>query len=240
MERGRRDAFDDILRFWFDRGVAGFRIDVAHGIVKDRELRDNPDPAVSTYNANRDEVHDVLRRWRAARRRLRARAVLLGETWVMELDRLARFYGRGATSCTSHSTSLSCSPISTQRTRACRQATEAVLPADAWPVWTLSNHDIVRFPTRMVWTRTTRGSGVRSLPFSPFGATPVLYYGDELGMRQVKIPTDRELTCRSRRRADTAALERVGGAIRGSRLVRCRDCGGAANGRGRCSTTAAT
>ena len=37
-----RDAFDDILRFWFDRGVAGFRIDVGHAIVKDRELRDNP------------------------------------------------------------------------------------------------------------------------------------------------------------------------------------------------------
>ena len=72
-----RDAFDDIYRFWFDRGVAGFRIDVAHGIVKDRELRDNP-PATSddppsvqrlgqrpVYNTERPEVHDVLRRWRA-------------------------------------------------------------------------------------------------------------------------------------------------------------------------------
>src|SRR5439155_1570190 len=70
------DAFDEIYRFWFDRGVAGFRIDVAHGIVKDRELRDNPlatkdDPPDvralgqrMVYNIDRPEVHDVLRHWR--------------------------------------------------------------------------------------------------------------------------------------------------------------------------------
>src|ERR671911_1561067 len=72
-----RDEFDEILRFWFDRGIAGFRIDVCHAIVKDRELRD--DPAVTpedhpevrkralkqVFSMNRPEVHDVLRRWRA-------------------------------------------------------------------------------------------------------------------------------------------------------------------------------
>ena len=72
-----RDAFDEILRFWFDRGVAGFRIDVCHAIVKDAELRDNPPCSPddhwwvqirgqrSVYNACRPELHDVLRRWRA-------------------------------------------------------------------------------------------------------------------------------------------------------------------------------
>ena len=71
-----RDRFDDILRFWFDRGVAGFRIDVANGLVKDRELRDDPpataedDERTRTFglrqinSMNRDEVHDVYRRWR--------------------------------------------------------------------------------------------------------------------------------------------------------------------------------
>ena len=72
-----RDEFDEILRFWFDRGIAGFRIDVTHGIVKDRELRDNPaatpddHPLIQqrgnrqVFSMNRPEVHDVLRRWRA-------------------------------------------------------------------------------------------------------------------------------------------------------------------------------
>ena len=71
-----REAFDEILRFWFDRGVAGFRIDVCNIIIKDAELRDNP-PATEdddfeaqlfgqrpVYNANRPEVHEVIRRWR--------------------------------------------------------------------------------------------------------------------------------------------------------------------------------
>ena len=71
-----RATFDDIFRFWSDRGVAGFRIDVCNIIIKDAELRDNP-PATedddfetqmfgqrSVYNANRPEVHEVIRRWR--------------------------------------------------------------------------------------------------------------------------------------------------------------------------------
>ena len=73
--RGPRE-FDHILAFWLDRGIAGFRIDVCNMIIKDALLRDNP-PATeadtfeeqlfgqrSVYNANRPEVHDVLRRWR--------------------------------------------------------------------------------------------------------------------------------------------------------------------------------
>ena len=87
-----RDAFDAIYRFWFDRGVAGFRIDVAHGIVKDRELRDNPiatkddPPHVRVvgqrmiYNVERPEVHDVLRHWRRLADGYTPPRVLLGET----------------------------------------------------------------------------------------------------------------------------------------------------------------
>jgi alpha-glucosidase len=71
-----RDEFERILRFWFDRGIAGFRIDVASGLVKDRLLRDNPpakpgDPPKllrfgqrRIYNRDRPEVHDVYKRWR--------------------------------------------------------------------------------------------------------------------------------------------------------------------------------
>ena len=102
-----RSAFDDILRFWFDRGIAGFRIDVAHGIVKDVDLRDNPlavegDDALTRslgqrqeFNMNRPEVHDVIRRWRAIADRYDQEPILVGETWVADLTRLMRFYGDG-------------------------------------------------------------------------------------------------------------------------------------------------
>ena len=83
---------DDVLRFWFDRGVAGFRIDVAHALVKDRQLRDNP-PARPTesptwarigqwpkYNIGLPEAVDVHRRWRHVTGEYEPEPLLLGET----------------------------------------------------------------------------------------------------------------------------------------------------------------
>ena len=93
-----REAFDDIMRFWFDRGISGFRIDVAHGIVKDVELRDNPSAHPTTtsspersasgqeFSMNRPEVHDVLRRWRAIADAYEHDPILLGETWVPDIS----------------------------------------------------------------------------------------------------------------------------------------------------------
>ena len=96
-----------MLRFWFARGIAGFRIDVCHAIVKDRELRDDPaatpddHPLIrkkghkQVFSMNRPEVHDVLRRWRALADAQDPRRVLVGETYVLDLDPLIPFYGQG-------------------------------------------------------------------------------------------------------------------------------------------------
>jgi alpha-glucosidase len=187
-----RAAFDDILRFWLDRGIAGFRIDVAHGIVKDKELRDNPDPAVSTYNANRDDVHDVLRRWRRVVDEYDPERVLLGETWVMELDRLARFYGNGDDELhLAFNFPFTFSELAADALRTVVEQTEAALPKRAWPVWMLSNHDIVRFPTRMAGGDERKARAALFVLFALRG-TPVLYYGDELGMPQADVPRERE------------------------------------------------
>jgi alpha-glucosidase len=186
-----RAAFDDIIRFWLDRGVAGFRIDVAHGIVKDRELRDNPDPAISTYNANRDDVHEVFRRWRRVVDEYEPQRVLLGETWVMELERLARFYGGGDDELhLAFNFPFTFSPFEAEALRAVVEATEAALPEKGWPVWMLSNHDIVRFPTRMAGGDERKARAALFLLLTLRG-TPVLYYGDELGMPQADVPPER-------------------------------------------------
>ena len=187
-----RAAFDDVMRFWLDRGVAGFRIDVAHGIVKDRDLRDNPDPAVSTYNANRDDVHDVFRRWRKLVDAYEPERVLLGETWVMELDRLARFYGSGKDELhLAFNFPFTFSELEADALRGIVEATERALPPEAWPVWMLSNHDIVRFPTRMAGGDERKARAALFLLLTLRG-TPVLYYGDELGMPQARVAPERE------------------------------------------------
>jgi alpha-glucosidase len=101
-----QEAFRQILRFWFDRGIAGLRIDVAHGLYKDARLRDDP-PATGTgplagrsglaqmYSANRPESHGVFRDWRAIAESYSPPRLLLGETWVAGLDTMAGFHGRG-------------------------------------------------------------------------------------------------------------------------------------------------
>ena len=102
-----RREFDDIVRFWWDRGVAGFRIDVCNMMIKDKELRDNP-PATeddpldqqfmgqrAVYNTDRPEAHDILKRWRAIADTYEPERLLIGETNVEKLPTLARFYGDG-------------------------------------------------------------------------------------------------------------------------------------------------
>ena len=102
-----RDEFDRILRFWFDRGVAGFRIDVAHKIVKDKELRDNPPSQPEDHwfvrlfgqreehNSCQPETHVVLKRWRKICDSYDPPRVLIGETHVHDIDQLMSFYGDG-------------------------------------------------------------------------------------------------------------------------------------------------
>jgi alpha-glucosidase len=208
-----RAEFDDILRYWLDRGIAGFRIDVAHGIVKDRELRDNPQATEQdaehdrqigqrlVFSMNRPEVHDVLRRWRKLSDPYDG--VLVGETYVHEVETLASFYGDGVDELhlafnfvflLAAFDAATLAPIVAE--------TEALLPERAWPVWTLGNHDTTRFPTR--WAGGDRGLARCALMLLlTLRGTPVLYYGDELAMPQAQIPPERVVDPEARRDPDS-------------------------------------
>jgi alpha-glucosidase len=196
------DAFEDILRFWFDRGIAGFRIDVAHALVKDRSLRDDS-PALETdhpsirrhglrsdFSMNRPEGHDVLRRWRRIAEGYEPERLLLGETWVLDLDALARFYGREDDEL---HLALNVPFVLSAPGRELRrivETTESLLPATAWPLWNGSNHDAGRFPTRWCDGDERRARAALLILLTLRG-TPLLYYGDEIGMRNVEVPRDR-------------------------------------------------
>ena len=80
-----RAEFQRILRFWFERGIAGFRIDVAHGLFKDRELRDDVGGAERTHSMNRPETHEVYRDWRKLADAFEPPRVLLGEVYVLDV-----------------------------------------------------------------------------------------------------------------------------------------------------------
>jgi alpha-glucosidase len=193
-----RGAFDDIFRFWSDRGVAGFRIDVANVIIKDAELRDNP-PATedddfetqmfgqrSVYNANRPEVHEVIKRWRVLADSYEEPRLLIGETPV-PVDKLAEFYGNGSDELgLAFNFNFISAPFEAPAMRAIVEETEAALPPGAWPAWTGSNHDMFRFPTRWAEDDPARVRLALLMLLSLRG-TPVLYQGDEIGMANVAV-----------------------------------------------------
>ncbi|HSL63885.1 MAG TPA: alpha-amylase family glycosyl hydrolase [Gaiellaceae bacterium] len=197
-----RREFERILRFWFDRGVAGFRIDVAHGLVHDRKLRDNPPATPEDTGAyarlgqrlersiNQPEVHEVYRRWRPLADAYDPPRVLLGETYVMELEKLASFYGNGHDELhLAFNFTFLHADLDAEVMRECVERTEAALPDGAWPVWTGSNHDVKRFPTR--WAGGDPGlARCALLLLLTLRGTPVLYYGDELLLPQADVPAE--------------------------------------------------
>ena len=200
-----RDAFDAILRFWYERGVAGFRIDVAHGIVKDRELRDNlpatPEdhPRVrligqqQNYNLNRPEVHDVLKRWRSVSDEYSPQKVLVGETLVLDLERWAAFYGSGTDELNlAFNFPFIFAPLDAGEMSEVVATTEQLLPVEAWPVWTGTNHDTRRFPTRWCNDDPARVRCAMMILLTLRG-TPFLYNGDEIGMPDTHLSPDQVL-----------------------------------------------
>lgn len=196
-----RRAFDEILRFWFGRGVAGFRVDVPHFLVKDRELRDNP-PAEErdpwwihrygqrpVWNFMRPELHDVFRGWRALADAEEPSRLLVGEG-VIEGDQVAAFYGPedDGLHMTFH-LGLANAPFEAAGLREVVEEAERLLPVGAQPLWTLGNHDISRYGSRWCGEDPRKIRLALLLLFGLRG-TPTLYYGDELGLGDVPVPPE--------------------------------------------------
>jgi alpha-glucosidase len=189
--------FDRILRFWFDRGVAGFRIDVAHAIVKDRELRDDPViPGLGLrrrYSMFRPETHDVLREWRELAETYDPPRLLLGEAYSLDVDQWVGYFGaNGDELDLAFAFMLTHADLDAEEMRGVVAEVEAALPPGAWPCWTGSNHDIGRLSTRWAEADDARARCALMLLLTLRG-TPCLYYGDELALKAGVVPPDRVL-----------------------------------------------
>lgn len=186
-----------VLRFWLSRNVDGFRIDTIHHLIKDDQFRNNPANAafapgmpphkslIREFTTDRPEVIEAIARMRLVADEYPDR-VLIGEAYL-PLDRLVRYYGaelRGLhLPFNFHLMSASWDARSIQ---AVVEQYERVLPPGAWPNWVLGNHDKSRLATRIGRTRARSAA----LLLLTLRGTPTMYYGDELGMQDVKIPPD--------------------------------------------------
>ncbi|MDA8285231.1 MAG: alpha-amylase family glycosyl hydrolase [Actinomycetota bacterium] len=189
-----------VLRYWFDRGVAGFRIDVAHSLYKDRQLRDDspapkgpaaPFGLAADRSMNQPEAHEVYRAWRKLAGEYRPARLLLGETWVFDAQRLASFYGDDDELHLAFNFPFVFAPFRAAELSSIVASTLAALPPGACPVWVGSNHDVSRLPTRWGAGDPARARTALVL-LCTLPGTVVLYYGDELGLTDVPVPPDEQ------------------------------------------------
>ncbi|MFL5776223.1 MAG: alpha-amylase family glycosyl hydrolase, partial [Chloroflexota bacterium] len=203
-----REAFDGILRFWLDRGVDGFRIDVAHRMARDPELRDNPDFELpvgeivrfwTDEHPPRDqdwpEVHEILRGFRRTLDAYDAR-MAIGEVFILDPARLVRYYGeRDDELHMAFNFAFLRAPWSAEAFRSEVETFERLLPASAWPDYTLSNHDNPRAISRYAVAGDPARTGARArlaaLMLLTLRGTPFVYYGEEIGQPDGEVPAGR-------------------------------------------------
>jgi alpha-glucosidase len=189
-----RAAMIGVLRFWLDRGVDGVRIDAAHRLGKDSQLRDNPaelagrrtdlDPNVRERFRHIDHapVHEILRELRQTLDAYDDR-VAVGEAGVADLTRLARYYGDGDELHLAFCFPLWQQPFSAVAYRDTIAEIETALPRHAWPAYALSNHDLSRAGSRLTGAGDPLARArVAAAVLLTLRGTPFLYYGEEIGM----------------------------------------------------------
>ncbi|HET7459197.1 MAG TPA: alpha-amylase family glycosyl hydrolase [Gemmatimonadaceae bacterium] len=195
-------AMYDAMRFWLDRGADGFRLDAFPHFVEDSLFRDNPPnpdykPGQGDYSRftpqyswNQPATLDILCDMRRIANQYTARTgrarLLIGEIYASP-GQVAAYYGKNGCGAQLPSNfSLLGAPWKADVVHDRIDAYERALPAGGWPNWVMGNHDNSRLATR-VGPAAARAAAVMLLTLN---GTPTIYYGDELGMQDVKIPAD--------------------------------------------------
>ena len=188
-------AMHDVLRFWLERGVDGFRVDAIHMLVEDESFADNPEnpmwgPGMSparklmrVHTSDRPETHHFVARMRSVVNEYDSR-VLIGEAYL-PIDRLMRYYGeRLAGFHLPFNFHLIGTPWQAPLIAQLVREYESALPEGGWPNWVLGNHDKPRVVTRLGGMKEARLAAVLLLTLR---GTPTLYNGEEIGMHDVII-----------------------------------------------------
>ena len=182
-------AMFDSTRFWYKRGVAGFRLDAVDSLYEDPKLTNNPvlsgtdkfgrPNMEDKYNKKLPEIHGALKRLRKVADEYDA--VLIGETWTQNVNELKEYYGE-------HSNELQM-PMDLLLTElplsgpVLRDHIAGVDASGGWPTYVISNHDIVRSYTR--YGDGTHNDDIAKLMagfYLTLRGTPIMYYGEEIGM----------------------------------------------------------
>jgi alpha-glucosidase len=199
-----RAAMLDVLRFWLDRGVDGFRIDVAHMLMKDPQLRDNPpNPGgepnpydiqhpdftsqLHVHDRMHPDLHEVLREIRGVLDEYPGDRVAIGEVEAMDWERWAEFFGPELDELhMPFAFKLIETPWEAGALADVAAGLDRALPEGGWPILALGNHDRPRLATRLGRPQAR----VAAVLLLTLRGTPTLLYGDELGMQDQEVPRE--------------------------------------------------
>jgi alpha-glucosidase len=191
-----QEAMFNVMRFWLNKGVDGFRVDVLWFIFKDEQLRNNPpnpdytqympdyDQLLPVYSTDQPEVQDVTHKMRRVMEEYEGDRVLIAEVYL-PIKELMVYYGvdnKGAH--LPFNFLLLSLPWDATQIATTIDHYEGALPAQSWPNWVLSNHDRPRIASRV----GAEQAKVAAMLLLTLRGTPTIYYGDEIGMRDVAIP----------------------------------------------------
>jgi len=190
-----QQAMLNTMRFWLDKGVDGFRIDVMWYMIKDLELRDNPvnpdykieepthEQLLPVYSTDQPEVHDIVMKMRKVIDEYDGR-MMIGEIYL-PINRLMMYYGSQNNGAHLPFNFLLLSmPWDPLLIASAIAEYEAALPEGGWPNWVLSNHDRPRLVSRV----GSDQARIAAMLLLTLRGTPTIYYGDEIGMRDVPVP----------------------------------------------------
>jgi len=190
-------ALFNAIRFWLDKGVDGFRVDVIYYMMKDEQLRDNPPnpdykegedeygSQLQIHSMNHPDVHDLVRRMRKVFDEYDDR-VIIGEIYL-PYSELMLYYGTNRDEAhLPFNFQLILLPWKADVIREVVSSYEAALPEMGWPNWVLGNHDNHRIATRI----GREQARVANMLLFTLRGTPTAYYGDELAMVDVEIPAE--------------------------------------------------
>jgi alpha-glucosidase len=186
------EAMHDVMRFWLDRGVDGFRIDVVHGIGKAPALPDDPPEMAGIPHATLNDTartHELIRDMRTLVDSYPGDRLILGEVYLLSTELVATYYGEGD----ELHLSFNFPPLYTRwradRWRAQIADTHRLIDGrGAWATWVLSNHDNVRHRSRYGSEDRARAGLFLLLGLR---GSPVLYAGEELGLEDAVVPPER-------------------------------------------------
>jgi alpha-glucosidase len=188
------DAMHGVLRFWLDRDVDGFRIDVVHLIGKDPALPDQPaelGPVDRVGIHDDPRTHPLLREIRRLVDSYPGDRVTIGEVNLHSTAAIRSYYGAGDELHMAFNFLPLTTPWTAAAWRDVIATVERDLGRDAWPTWVLSNHDSSRHRTRLGGSEAvSRAAAVLLLTLR---GTPFLFQGEELGLEDAVIPPERRV-----------------------------------------------